>query len=228
MATEGQEPLVEDVGAYVLPDPLNHECARCGRPAWFRLRSAVWAGEFFLGSGHHPDHHPMLAAVYQCSGCSKATLFEFQVFSVGGGSVASLLSAYPTAVAKAWEELPDELRADHAEARSCYLAGQHRAATLVARGVLQRAVRLMTKVRGSLKQELDALSSDGTITKQLRLTADEVRLTGNDAAHPEELRAVSESEAADSLAFLDDFLQTTVVLPQRQKARAEKRANGTQ
>ena len=225
MASEGQEPLVENGDAYLLPNPLNHECARCGRPAWFRLRSAVWAGEFFLGSNHRPDHHPVLAAVYQCSGCSKATLFEFQVFNVGG-LTASLLHAYPTAVAKPWEELPDELRADHAEAWSCYLAGQHRAATLVARGVLQRAVRLMTKVRGSLKLELDALSSEGTITKQLRLAADEVRLTGNDAAHPEELQVISASEAADSLAFLDDFLQTTVVLPQRQKVRADKRVNG--
>jgi hypothetical protein len=153
-----------------------------------------------------------------------ATLFEFQVFNVGGLQ-ASLLRAYPTAAAKPWEELPDELRADHAEAWSCYLAGQYRAATLVARGVLQRAVRLMTKVRGSLKEELDALSSEGTITKQLRLAADEVRLTGNDAAHPEELQLISESEAADSLAFLDDFLQTTIVLPQRQKARADKRVN---
>jgi len=226
MTSDELLPLVEYLDPDLLPNPLHHQCAHCGSPAWFRLRSAVWAGEFLGGSGgNRSDRHPILAAVYQCSGCEKATLFEFQVYNVGGLK-ASLLYAYPTAVARLWQELPDELRADHAEAWSCHLAGQYRAATLVARGVLKRAVRLMTKVRGSLKEELDSLEAEGTITRQLRLAADEVRLTGNDAAHPDELEVVSESEAADSLAFLDDFLQTTIVLPQRRRARANKRASG--
>lgn len=153
-----------------------------------------------------------------------ATLFEFQYYVVFGEPHAALLRSFPVATAIPWDELPDELRLDHVEAWSCFLAGQFRAATLVARGVLQKAVRLLTKVRGNLKKELDALVAEGTITQQLRLGADEVRLTGNEAAHAEELQVVSESEAADSLAFLDDFLQSVVVLPKRQKTRAGKRS----
>ena len=225
MGATDQESAVAEVDPRLLPDPMSHPCGRCGKPSWFRLRSAVWAGTFFVGSGGmgHSDH-PVIAAVYQCPGCEMATLFEFQFFRVFNEPRAALLRSFPIAAAIPWDELPDELRLDHVEAWSCHLAGQYRAATLVARGVLQKAVRLLTKVRGNLKEELDALVTEGTITQQLRLGADEVRLTGNEAAHPEELQVVSESEAADSLAFLDDFLQSVVVLPRRQKTRAGKRS----
>jgi Domain of unknown function (DUF4145) len=225
METEGRQSILSEVASGIMPDPLNHLCGRCGRPSWFQLRSAVFAGEFFVGSGFGGhDRLPVVAAVYQCPGCKSATLFEFQSFSVYGDPHVSLPRAFPAATAIPWDDLPDELRQDHAEANSCHLAGQYRAATLVARGVLQKAVRMLTDVRGSLKEELDSLVSEGVITKQLRLSADEVRLTGNDAAHPEELQVVTESEATDSLAFLDDFLQTTIVLPRRQKDRAAKRS----
>jgi len=225
MGVTDEEPILTELDPSVLSDPLSHQCGRCMKSSWFRLRSAVWAGDFFVGEGGRSRYHPVIAAVYQCPGCGMATLFEFQFFVTFGKRHASLLRVFPTAAAVPWDELPDSLRLDHAEAWSCYLAGQYRAATLVARGVLQKAVRLLTTSRGSLKEELDALVKEGAITNQLRLGADEVRLTGNDAAHPEELQVVSELEAKDSMSFLDDFLQTSVVLPQRQKERAEKRSS---
>jgi hypothetical protein len=44
-------------------------------------------------------------------------------------------------------------------------------------------------------------------------------LSGNDVAHPEEMEAVGRSDAEDSLAFLDDFIETTLAIPARQRAR---------
>ena len=161
MGATDQESAVAEVDPRLLPDPMSHPCGRCGKPSWFRLRSAVWAGTFFVGSGGmgHSDH-PVIAAVYQCPGCEMATLFEFQFFRVFNEPRAALLRSFPIAAAIPWDELPDELRLDHVEAWSCHLAGQYRAATLVARGVLQKAVRLLTKVRGNLKEELDALVTE--------------------------------------------------------------------
>ncbi|MEX1262715.1 MAG: DUF4145 domain-containing protein [Actinomycetota bacterium] len=120
----------------------------------------------------------------------------------------------------------EEVEADRLEAWACHHAGQHRAAVLMARSALQRAVRVLDpKFRGKLPAELDNLVTTGVITGQLRKNADEVRLSGNDVAHPEELGAITAQDAEDSLIFLDDFLETTMAIPERQRLRQEEREN---
>jgi hypothetical protein len=46
-------------------------------------------------------------------------------------------------------------------------------------------------------------------------------LSGNDVAHPEELTDVTESDAKDSLDFLDDFLDSALAIPERQRRRKQ-------
>jgi len=100
VATPDSDPVVAEMDPGLLPDPLDHLCGRCGKPTWFQLRSAVWAGEYFAGSsGYGPDRHPIIAATYQCPGCGLATLFEFQFYHVIHEPHASLLRSYPTAAA---------------------------------------------------------------------------------------------------------------------------------
>jgi glutamate-1-semialdehyde aminotransferase len=96
----------------------------------------------------------------------------------------------------------------------------------MARSSLQRAVRTLTTFRGSLNDELDKLVEEGRITAQLRANADEVRLSGNDVAHPEEMTEVTESDAKDSLTFLDDFLDSAIAIPERQRRRKAARDGG--
>jgi hypothetical protein len=129
-------------------------------------------------------------------------------------------------------DLPNpDVEADRLEAWNCYLNDQFRAAVLMARTALQRAVRVLLagdgklkeEDRGSLSTELDLLRDRGIITAQLRKNADEVRLSGNDVAHPAEMGSVERSDAEDSLTFLNDFIETTLVIPARQRARQERR-----
>lgn len=122
--------------------------------------------------------------------------------------------------------LPTDVDADRVEAWNCYHSGLHRAAILMARSSLQRAVRTLTTFRGSLNAELDKLVEEGQITAQLRANADEVRLSGNDVAHPEEMTEVTEGDAKDSLTFLDDFLDTAIAIPERQRRRKQSRYAG--
>lgn len=77
---------------------------------------------------------------------------------------------------------------------------------------------------GTLKSELDLLVDRGIITRQLRENADEVRLSGNVVAHPEELGEASDKDAEDSLVFLDNFVETTLAIPARQRRRREERS----
>jgi hypothetical protein len=170
------------------------------------------------------DERPLVSALYQCAGCERASLFVFQTFIVMNERVADLMETFPAARGRKKELLPDDVQRDWLEAMNCLLDAQYRAATLMARSALQRAVRGLHTFRGSLNQELDNLVKEGLITKQLRANADEVRLTGNDVAHPEDLGTISKSDAHDSLVFLSDFLETSVVVPERQRRRADARA----
>ena len=77
--------------------------------------------------------------------------------------------------------------------------------------------------KGSLYSELDLLAERGIITKHLRESADEVRALGNDVAHPEELGEITETDAKESLGFLDDFVETTIAVPTRVRKRRESK-----
>ena len=62
------------------------------------------------------------------------------------------------------------------------------------------------------------------ITDELRDYGNEVRIAGNEAAHPEDIGDVTQEEAAESLDFMNDFLRYAVAMPERRKARQAARA----
>jgi hypothetical protein len=74
-----------------------------------------------------------------------------------------------------------------------------------------------------LKAELQDLPNKGVITLELRKWADEVRIAGDDAAHPEELGEIEDAEAKESLEFMDVFLRHSVAMPERRRRREEAR-----
>lgn len=173
-----------------------------------------------------------LAGIYQCAGCENASLFIWWLPSSDADSLV-LEHVWPTRRASEMDDLHSEVEMDRLEAWNSYLHGQHRASILMARSALQRGVRyLLREHDGALRKddrepslfsELDLLVDRRIITPQIRANVDEVRLAGNDVAHPEELGEISQQDAEDSLAFLDDFLQTTLAVPARQRKRQEDR-----
>jgi hypothetical protein len=129
----------------------------------------------------------------------------------------------PTPRAVANDDLPEGIREEHKEARDCLHGGQLKASMLMARAALQHACRSLGANGRNLKDELDSLEESGVITRDLRAFADEVRLLGNDVAHPEDIMVVTKQEAEELLEYLDGFLQTTLVLPAKAKRRAAGR-----
>lgn len=179
-------------------------------------------------------YRPRLVGIYQCGGCENASLFVWDASHDYDWSIW-LKHVWPTSQAAKMDDLDEAVQKDRLEAWNCYFNGQYRAAILMARAGLQRAARILLAGddgklaegdKGSLYAELDLLIERGLITPQLRENADEVRLSGNDVAHPEEMGPVTETEAKDSLVFLDDFVQTTLAIPARQRKRKSARERG--
>lgn len=77
-----------------------------------------------------------------------------------------------------------------------------------------------------LKAEINQLEQKRVITPSLKEWAHEVRIAGDDAAHPETLADIDQDEAEESLLFMDEFLKHTIALPAARQARKESRKGG--
>lgn len=137
-----------------------------------------------------------------------------------GGEIVFQL---PRGKAEPMDGLPDEIQADRAESWSCFYGGDLRASAIMCRATVQRAVRSLKAVGKGLGAEITDLHGKGTITLTLKEWADEVRILGDDAAHPDTLGKVTQDEAADSLKFMDAFLEHAIALPARRDQRAAAR-----
>ncbi len=103
----------------------------------------------------------------------------------GGEPRLEQFGVLPRGTAQAMDHLPDPIERDRLEAWRCYFGGGIRAAVIMARAAVQRAVRHREAEGGDLRSEIDDLATKRKITEELKAWAHEVRLAGNDAAHPE-------------------------------------------
>lgn len=168
-----------------------------------------------------------VAAMYACprSECGMATMATFAL-GLYHGSVDRVerVEVIPRGQAQPMEDLPDEVAEDRREAWPCFFGGDRRAAVIMARAAVQRAVRTLDATGTNLEAEINDLRSTGVITEELRKWAHEVRFAGNDAAHPDTLGKVTEGDAAESLEFMDEFLRHTIAMPARRAAREADRS----
>lgn len=138
-----------------------------------------------------------------------------------------VVTTYPRGSAEPMDGLPEEIQRDRLEAWSCFHGGDNRAAVIMGRAAIQRAVRSRRAKGRGLKAELADLAGRQEITQTVRSWADEVRIAGDDAAHPEDLGEVTTNEAIDSLEFMDAFLSHAIALPAKADARKAARKKPT-
>ncbi len=92
------------------------------------------------------------------------------------------------------------------------------------RSVLQIALRLNGAAGENLKEEIDNLARKGILPPIMKEWADELRLLGNDSAHPQAKQVQQEpQDVKDALEFLDYLLQYLYDLPKQiEKYRSRK------
>lgn len=75
--------------------------------------------------------------------------------------------------------------------------------------------------KSKLIAQIDELAAKGVITEPLRQFAHEVRLEGNDGAHPDAdgLENVTEKDADDIIEFSREYLHHVYVMPAKLAAR---------
>ena len=177
------------------------------------------------GGTHYTHREVRVGATFVCplEGCRKPSLILFELMEMGDGYQHQRLATFPRGSAQKLEGLSDSVARDRDEAWSCFYGGDVRAAVIMGRAALQRAVRELGAKGDNLLAEIDDLLAKQVITSSLAKLAHEVRLAGNDAAHPETLEDVDPEDANESLVFLDEFLTVTLSMPARVGARSARR-----
>jgi hypothetical protein len=207
-----------------VPKYFNQTCGFCNMPVNFiKLSDSYPAGD---NGEYYSAKEEFFSTLYGCPNCGKQSLIIFGRCSISGGYNYYYKKQYPKYSPHRMSDVPSEIESDRYEAWECYISGCYKSSAIMARAALQRAVRTLKAEGKGLFEEIEDLKKKGVITQQLADFAHEVRITGNDIAHPHEMTNVNEKEIIESLEFLDGFLETVFVLPSVAERRKKAREGG--
>jgi Domain of unknown function (DUF4145) len=205
------------------PKRMDATCGWCGKAVEMeRLSPSVLFGR----TEYHMGPETVTAgALYVCprSQCHRPSLLAISFYDEYGKLWSpSIRFQLPRGVAQPMDGLPEEIESVRSEAWSSYFGGDFRAALVVGRAAVQRAVRSLGGEGRDLYTEIDSLRERGVVTEELKEWAHEVRIAARDAAHPEELGEVTAEETHTSLKWSDSFLEFAVALPERRRRAKEE------
>ena len=124
--------------------------------------------------------------------------------------------------------VPDNIGKDFREALRCRWIEAYKATVTMCRRAIQASCLEQAADKDKkLVAQIDELASKGVITKPLKDFAHEVRLEGNDGAHPDAdgLNEVAAKDADDIIEFTREYLHHVYVMPA--KLRDRKNAAGS-
>jgi hypothetical protein len=112
--------------------------------------------------------------------------------------------------------VPPKITDDFKEALRCRWVNAFRATVTMCRRAIQAScLEKKADPKKRLWEQIDELAKNSLITEPLRQFAHEVRLEGNDGAHPDPdgLNDVVEKDADDIIAFTREYLHHVYVMP---------------
>jgi hypothetical protein len=173
---------------------------------------------------HLPNGLQKLVSAAQCESCKGFVLVVGNRQSQHHPCV--LESVYPLgkpndALPAEVEQTAREVAGDFKEALRCHWVKSYRASVVMCRRAIQSSAIAMKAAGGRLIDQIDDLFKSGKITEALKDFAHEVRLTGNDGAHPDKdgLGDVTEKDSSDMIEFTREYLHHVYVMPAKLRAR---------
>jgi len=186
------------------------ECAFCNeRGNWTRV---------FHEEKRKPNSDKRLNFdVYRCGNCAGYVHVLWSASEYGSmrGLHAYQVLPWPlTGKPKASEDWPAAVQRFWVQAHQSADSELWDASSVMARSAMQAAFRDLGAVGRTLKDEVDDLSGKGLLPQVMKKWATEVRLLGNEAAHPEvDMPEMNPQDIRDALEFLDQLLNYLYDLP---------------
>lgn len=200
-------------------------CPHCNATSYFRP----------VTNGHTEtqDSHQRLCNGAQCEACKRFVLV------VGIRNMAQthnppfkLEAFYPLGRPNdsVDEAVPKEIAEDYREGLRCRWIAAYKATVTMCRRAIQASCLEKRADKGKkLVAQIDELAAKGIITAPLKDFAHEVRLEGNDGAHPDAdgLENVIQQDADDIIEFTREYLHHVYVMPAKLAARKRPSASAT-
>jgi hypothetical protein len=207
--------------------PRVFVCPWCEMPALATIQGvAYWDG---LNKDRTVwEDPPCEYTLVQCSECRLASV-QVRADYGEGFEEDSPIIAYPTPRGLSWQ-VPEPLRREFEEARTCFAAKAYEATVVMVRRILEGTCRENNVQERTLVRGLAKLKEEGVIDSTLAEWADALRILGNEGAHYTG-KQVQRDDSEDALAFAEALLDHIYVLRKRfvefETRRASKRAAGT-
>jgi len=199
-------------------------CPHCGDRSYFKPVTAAYQE---LNGGMQ-----ILCNAAQCEACKKFALVVGERNTAVGRPGPFMLKAfYPLGKPNDTVDpaVPKGIAEDFREALRCWWVEAYKATVTMCR----RSIQASCLAQGADKKkklvgQIDELAAKGFITEPLKQFAHEVRLEGNDGAHPDPdgLENVTQKDAVDIIEFTREYLHHVYVMPAKLQARKNTAAPG--
>lgn len=163
----------------------------------------------------------------ECGNCKGYVMILWSK-SAYGGYHRFLQLPYPIRIESFPEYWPEAVGRYWLQAKRNISDGNWDAAAVMARSALQAALRDNNAVGETLKKEIQDLATKGILPPVMKDWSDNVRVLGNESAHPvPDKDAIKSDDAIDVVQFLDFLLEYLYSLPHkikqyRKRAEEEK------
>lgn len=185
-------------------------CPHCGRPSAAAVRgTAIWHG---YGADGQPQNPPVEYALVQCDQCGDVSLQAREDYGRGFDEDDPAF-LYPAPRRLNWI-IPDELRREWEEARTCLDAKAYAACMVMVRRTVEGTCKEQGVTGKTLAESLRKLRDAQLIDGMLAEWADTLRVAGNLGAHFTG-KAVPRQDAEDALAFAEALLDHLYVMRKR-------------
>jgi hypothetical protein len=184
---------------------------------------------YFSPLATHQEQIPAsgVVTIVSAARCESCKNFILVIGLKNAGTAEfNLMAAYPMGKPKddVDASVPKQIADDFSEAIRCRWIDANRAAVVMCRRAIQASAIALDAKGDQLVRQIENLFKAGKITEPLKDFAHEVRLTGNDGAHPDKdgLKDVTEKDADDMIEFTREFLHHVYVMPAKLESRRPK------
>ncbi|MGN0095949.1 MAG: DUF4145 domain-containing protein [Corynebacterium sp.] len=175
-------------------------------------------------------------AAFSCDGCGRMSVVTWltnddpglqRTRGHGDGSPEDHHKAHwspPVGHQKTFPEVPEAIAEAATEAWTCHVTCAYRAATMLARAVVESAAKANGVERGTLQAKIDMMADKGLIRPAVAEQAHEIRHLGNSTAHGDLDDEVTLEDSDEVLYFMEQVLNEVFQAPARTKRFADRRA----
>lgn len=204
--------------------PINGFCPYCHKEVAFSWVDVDAGGGSILTYFYFFKNKTGFGAVGECPSCENCVLIQLQKDQYGEFYSDRI---HPNPLPSPTDErIPEGIRRDLDEAKTCLSVGCCRACAVMSRRAIQTACIDNGISKKNLEDQIDELKSKGIITEQIQKWAHSVRWVGNDAAHSEN-PDVTKDDAEDVLNLAEQIMKILYVMPaiaeEKNKIHGKKR-----